>query len=292
MRALLVAMTKELAGVELPLPRDGEVVLGRSEDATLTLTDNSVSRQHCKVAFADGLYVIEDLGSMNGTLVNGRKVKRAILFHSDSILVGNQEFRFELEGDLTESEATLAVEDEHPEAFATEVKEKVAPDISSSVWFSVTGGEEGTQVREELATDLSAICRVSQVVNAESDIEHLFEVVADNVMRVSEADRGYLIVAREPGGAIMPLVCRYKEGIPEQARNSFSRSIVRECYANGCSILMADPMQEKTAPADSIFMQQIHSTVSCACPWCTRGDVWAWCTWTKWSARRSLQGGT
>jgi pSer/pThr/pTyr-binding forkhead associated (FHA) protein len=50
---------------------DRPLVVGRSHDADLRLDDEGVSRTHCKVYVRDGLIYVEDLGSANGTLVNG-----------------------------------------------------------------------------------------------------------------------------------------------------------------------------------------------------------------------------
>jgi DNA segregation ATPase FtsK/SpoIIIE, S-DNA-T family len=50
---------------------DRPMVVGRSHDAHLRLDDEGVSRTHCKVYLRDGLIYVEDLGSANGTLVNG-----------------------------------------------------------------------------------------------------------------------------------------------------------------------------------------------------------------------------
>lgn len=50
---------------------NGEVVIGRAASATLRLNDDDISRRHCRVLSHWGQVVIEDLGSANGTLVNG-----------------------------------------------------------------------------------------------------------------------------------------------------------------------------------------------------------------------------
>src|SRR4051812_25869090 len=51
------------------------VTLGRSPEADIMLTDTTVSRRHCRIAWVDGTYRLEDLGSSNGTCVNGTLVR-------------------------------------------------------------------------------------------------------------------------------------------------------------------------------------------------------------------------
>ncbi len=75
-------------GGEFPLTNDRAVVVGRSSDLDMVLVEDMVSRKHARIAMqADGVW-IEDLGSTNGTFVNGEKVKRARLKEGDRILIG------------------------------------------------------------------------------------------------------------------------------------------------------------------------------------------------------------
>jgi hypothetical protein len=75
-------------GGEFPLLADREIVVGRSSDLDMVLVEDMVSRKHAKIAAENGQIVIQDLGSTNGTFVNGEKVKRARLQEGDRILIG------------------------------------------------------------------------------------------------------------------------------------------------------------------------------------------------------------
>jgi len=69
--------------------------LGRNSDCTVNLADPRASRLHAEIrASADG-FVIKDLGSMNGTLVNGTAVRERVLHDGDEISVGATVMRFE-----------------------------------------------------------------------------------------------------------------------------------------------------------------------------------------------------
>jgi hypothetical protein len=75
-------------GGEYPLTEAGELVIGRSSDLDMVLIEDMVSRKHAKISLAPGAITISDLGSTNGTFVNGEKVKRADLKEGDRILIG------------------------------------------------------------------------------------------------------------------------------------------------------------------------------------------------------------
>jgi hypothetical protein len=76
---------------ELAKPR---VILGRSREADVRVPDDNVSRRHAEVRLEDDGYWIVDLGSMNGTIVNGKRVDRARLDDADRITLGSTEIVF------------------------------------------------------------------------------------------------------------------------------------------------------------------------------------------------------
>lgn len=77
----------ELTGVSVPLT--GPVIIGRSPDADLVIADDFVSSTHARVSIAESGPVLEDLGSTNGTLLNGQPVTRAMQLGSgDAIELG------------------------------------------------------------------------------------------------------------------------------------------------------------------------------------------------------------
>ena len=75
-------------GGEFPVQPGKEIIVGRSSDLDMVLVEDMVSRKHARINLQnDGIW-IEDLGSTNGTFVNGEKIKRARLKEGDRILIG------------------------------------------------------------------------------------------------------------------------------------------------------------------------------------------------------------
>lgn len=75
-------------GGEFPLYADREILVGRSSDLDMVLVEDMVSRKHAKITVTGDEIFIQDLGSTNGSFVNGEKIRRAKLTVGDRILIG------------------------------------------------------------------------------------------------------------------------------------------------------------------------------------------------------------
>jgi len=89
MRAQLVPVD---GGAPIEIVKD-LVVIGRKEDCDVRLEHKSVSKLHCVVVKTDGLLLLRDLGSTNGTRVNGTRVRRAALLPNDQVAIAHFKFR-------------------------------------------------------------------------------------------------------------------------------------------------------------------------------------------------------
>jgi hypothetical protein len=74
-----------------------KIVIGRSRDCDIQLADANVSRRHAELRQEGASYWVVDLGSTNGTEVNGKRVKRAKLRDGDKIVLGSTEITFDRE---------------------------------------------------------------------------------------------------------------------------------------------------------------------------------------------------
>ena len=76
----------------------GRNVIGRGTDADIRLPDTGVSRKHVDVVLDNGTAIAEDLGSTNGTLVNGRRITRQPLADGDVIRIGHSVLVYRQDG--------------------------------------------------------------------------------------------------------------------------------------------------------------------------------------------------
>lgn len=100
-RPALVFLRGELLAVPIPLERD-EVILGRALEADVRINDPRASRMHARVSVerdqetGETRYRIQDLGSTNGTLLNGQLIEGGVLHDGDKITIGEHLLRFDM----------------------------------------------------------------------------------------------------------------------------------------------------------------------------------------------------
>jgi phosphoserine phosphatase RsbU/P len=142
-------------------------VIGRQSDSGLVLRDNRISRQHARIVVENGLYVIEDLGSRHGVLVNGEPVTRQTLKTSDRI-----DFGFEDSYKLT----FLYDDDE-----LTRLLQQIQTGQTS-----LPGGANLAKLR--------AVVEVARTLHNSLAVEEVLAAVVDAAITITNTERGFLLL--------------------------------------------------------------------------------------------------
>lgn len=85
-----------------------EAIIGREESALITLDERSVSRRHAKIDYKKTFPEVVDLGSANGTFVNGKRVERGLLQGGDTLQVGAGKFEIDYDTSVSGSASASA----------------------------------------------------------------------------------------------------------------------------------------------------------------------------------------
>lgn len=80
-------------GLAFRLPASGELTLGRASDLEVVLLEDMVSRKHAKLSISSDGLLLTDLGSTNGTFINGERIRKAAVQLNDRLLVGTSILR-------------------------------------------------------------------------------------------------------------------------------------------------------------------------------------------------------
>ena len=93
----LVLFGKSGSQRNFPLP-SAVTVIGRRRRCDLCIPLTSVSRRHCQLNQDDGMLKVRDLGSRNGTILNGKRIDEAVVQPGDSIRIGPLTFVLQIDG--------------------------------------------------------------------------------------------------------------------------------------------------------------------------------------------------
>lgn len=185
---------------ELP---DAPVLIGR-ESRQLPITDNTVSRRHAELLPDSGNWVLKDMGSSNGSYVNGARVNnRFALKLGDQIRVGRTLMVFGAQPGVTRSSGGNV-------ALAG-----VEAGMDSSIMHTVSSADDSMvlAVPEPAAvamTNLKVLYQLGAALGSSFGIDQVMEVVMDLVFENVKADRGIIFLMSEKG-ELIPKVVRTRE---------------------------------------------------------------------------------
>jgi pSer/pThr/pTyr-binding forkhead associated (FHA) protein len=125
MRARLVSAD---GGPSIELTKD-MTLFGRDEDCDVRLDHKSVSKLHCVIVKTDGVLLLRDLGSTNGTRVNGQRVRRAALLPNDTLSIANVKYSVKFGVELEKADAEDAKQKKEKDAAAAALRRNALPDV-------------------------------------------------------------------------------------------------------------------------------------------------------------------
>lgn len=209
---------------------DGYLRLGRYENLEVVLNDPSISRRHSEVVAAEQGWVVRDLGSTNGTFLNGVRVGRTDrkIRQRDVIQCGNLVLVVQL---LEEGTAQpLETPSEGMQVQAT----------TSNTWDKALEFAAFDEKRRPRAGDqLLALLRASHHLGHISSIETLLRSVLDDAVAAMSAQRGAIVLFDEKSNDLLLRAVSTGER-DTSGRVSFSRSLAQRCFNRSESILCRD----------------------------------------------------
>jgi len=239
--------TGQQKGKVLQIEGDKPILLGRDPKASLQILDKGVSREHAEIFRVGEMVFIRDLGSRNGTYVNGDQTKEELLREGDVVRIGSTQIIFE---------STRAARDRD-----RDVKFEEDSNLKSSLELKVDDlfVDSGKGFSDRAGEQFQALCRATSLLENERSEKKLFEALLDLIQEYLPADHLYLFLYDDESGAILPRAMRQKDpnlGVP------VSRTILKRVITESQAILTADAMQdERFKTGDSIVMNQIRSVL-------------------------------
>ena len=233
------------------------ITVGRHSSNEVALHDTQISRRHLELRAVGNGYQLFDLGSGNGTLLNGRTIHEAPLRSGDTISVGQSVLMYtaarndvaEAGNDLTERVRLVPSADNVN--FPSAVVRTISADIGSQILARPTTASTDW-LRTRLAS-LAALYETAEAVSHILDVDQLLATVMDLVLRSVNADHGCFMLRTETG-ALVPKAVRYRDGVNRAEELAVSRTIVDQVLKDGQGVLVSD------VQADSRFrgVESLH----------------------------------
>jgi transcriptional regulator with GAF, ATPase, and Fis domain len=233
LRPRLLALSGPLMDSTIPLA-EGEVILGREVLNGLPIVDPSVSRKHCVLRGREGKFRVQDLGSRNGTLVNGEAVRDQELKHGDEIAIGNSSFLFLLEENEPAPRPVRVELEESPHTSETTI---IHP--RDVVYLQPERLERELSATTPLARNLNALLKISRIVHSIRDLNSLQGELLDLIFEVIPAGRGAILLAENEGNQFNSMFARARQRA-QAPLVKVSRTVVNQVLEQGISILGTD----------------------------------------------------
>ncbi len=198
--------------------------IGRDSTNQLQLRDSEVSRHHAEIRLVEGEATVHDLGSSNGTFVNGIECKQKVLTTGDRIQFGSTHLIFTTRTEVrTNSEVSSDVRFQGSDEQVSRIIKSVTPDLSANV---SSQNVESNPSSDDVKKHLQVMYHTTMAVSQTLDIDELLERLMDLIFEWVAADRGCFILLDEKTNSMLPMVSRYREGINEQDGIIISQRIV------------------------------------------------------------------
>lgn len=214
------------------------ITLGRATECTIPIKDRYLSRRHAEIAFDANAWIVRDLGSVNGTLLNGARLDgSAPLRPGDKITLGDTEIVFETD-EISQSQLIALDSDSHAKNIAIPLRDAI---------------EDTTR------TNILALLALQFI--EDRSMGELFDFILDRVVELLQPSRAALALLAPDHQTFNNVLLRRSS--ESDSRDLFiSRTLLGEVIEERKVVSFIDTSQdEKLARAESIVAQNIGSAV-------------------------------
>ncbi|MDQ8145527.1 MAG: adenylate/guanylate cyclase domain-containing protein [Gemmatimonadota bacterium] len=253
------------------------VIVGRAVTSDLAVVDATVSRQHAELRARPEGIEVRDLGSSNGTFVNGTAIETAVAQVGDEVMFGKVAFRVEAVA-ITPAATPAAtpakplvapVRPLHPPRAAEPAGRAMAdapvggtivrqiPRAGTAVLGAAPAEADGDR-RGSDRRRLDILLEVSKGLGKSVDIDALLEKIVEYAFQVLETDRCAILLT-DAAGQLTPKLSRDRRG--SDAPGAVPQSIAQTAVEQQVAILSDDAAEDQRFTGQSIVMQKVRSAM-------------------------------
>src|SRR6187431_101285 len=200
--------------------------IGRTHSHSIRLHDTEVSRNHAELVRRGDAYQVRDLGSSNGTFVNGRLVTERDLISGDQVQVGRSTLLYT--GFNEERLEDLAGKVDIVPRHAIDDGSRIVATLGQtggSEWLMPDARGSSHPWLARARSNLQIMYRTALAVSHTMDIDQLLARIMDMIFDWVEADRGCIMLKDLETGKLTPKVRRHRRGVRTEEKISISKTI-------------------------------------------------------------------
>jgi len=257
------------SGIGRKFPLGRVLCIGRGMDMDVRLDDLTASKQHARLLRDTvGGFILEDLGSSNGTFVNELQMGPTHnLRDGDEIRIGSHVLLFTNDPSSAPgiAEADLTLLDISHEGSATSVISAVEMVSAGSFWHL----DERSTVEEITAKNarLMTLVDIIQTIGSELDEDKLLHRILESLLTIFPGtDRGFIILREPESGKLTVAARQYRKGAPpeSQERLQISATILEYVLQEKRAVLSNDAMDDDRFAASESIVEFAMRSVMCA----------------------------
>jgi adenylate cyclase len=245
------------------LPPGRSVVVGRGVATDIAIYDPTISRRHAELTSRGDQVEVRDLGSSNGTWINGSRITAGRLLANDSVTFGKVTYKVR---EVRSAEAEPLPLPDPAAPSGTIVRQLMVSGGSAAGITSRDGPLTRGQLRvaaataeERQAKKLSLLLEVARKLTAELELDRLLRAVVDMTFQVMEVDRVTILLRNEATGELVPTLSKSRLG--DTQVQPVPRSIVDKVVEERVAVVSHNAPADARFKGRSIVTQSVRSAM-------------------------------
>jgi len=252
------------------------LVVGRAVNSDVPIYDPTISRQHAQLTVANGGVQVKDLGSSNGTFLNGSRITEVVATPNDVVMFGKVSFYVReiapskpVEAPKTQPAGGGAFQPpKSPQAtIVRQLPLSPEGDIISGRVKRLSLGDTSpastveTQEAARSAKKLELLLEISKALSRQQDVDKLLESVVDFTFQVMNVDRVSILLNEAGGTEPIPRISKSRLGEGFASARHVPRSIVSQVMTERVAILTDNAAEDERFKGKSIMLQSVRSAM-------------------------------
>jgi adenylate cyclase len=248
------------------------LVVGRAVNSDIPIYDPTISRQHAQLSAEDGGVRVKDLGSSNGTFLNGSRISDALGAPNDVVTFGKVAFYVREAAKAAEPKPKDAGFAVPKPAGATIVRQLPVRESGSAIQSPLkrlsaatlpaaeeAAPESATAARS--AKKLELLLEISKQLSRQLEVDKLLESVVDFTFQVMDVDRCSILLCEPSSGDLVPRISKSRLGEGSASARHVPQSIARKAVAERVAILTDNAAEDERFKGKSILLQSVRSAM-------------------------------